>query len=349
MKYTSLKIDSHLLFMDKTDEINHEISSFLSDLSIAPTTIVKVECYAPVKNNDELTTCTKSFDSVVSEVFKDKIPANLFVAKELADDATKALLKFCICDEKSFTIEYKEFQKFNYCVVKNNEETILISGGISFDQSGDKLRLVQSTFDFMEQLLDHEEMHFGHVSCQTNFINDIQGKKADTTTGWTNVQTINEIRTLYFDPNLFKHGYPLQHTMNSDTDGFVIDFIAAVKDGFPTAQYNLDAESEQTQNCFIPGLNKFICRPPVNSGAASSKGQLEEALTSIIQSADNCGLKLNKKADEVKITIPDNKDLEEVQHIISKQIDTNKLVIFHSTLESNDLKMDIEIITSVIL
>ena len=162
--------------MDKTDEINREISSFLSDLSIAPSTIVKVECHAPVNNNDEYTTCSASFDSVLSGVFEEKIPANLFVDQQLADDPSKTLLNFCICDESAFSIEYKEFQKHHYCLVKNNDENILISGGITFDESDDMLRLVQSTFDFMEQLLDHEEMHFGHLACQSNFITDLQGK-----------------------------------------------------------------------------------------------------------------------------------------------------------------------------
>jgi hypothetical protein len=347
MKYTSFKIDAQLLFMDKTNEISQEISSFLSDLSIAPTTIVKVECFAPVSNQDEYLTCSIAFNSVLTEVFKKQIPANLFVAQSLAEDPQKVLLKFCMCDEKAFSIEYKEFQKHAYCLVKNNEENILISGGIAFNQSEDRLRLVQSTFDFIEQLLDHEEMHFGHLAYQANYTNDISSDKKDKNTGWTNIQTIEEIRSLYFDPNLFKHGYPLQHTSHLNTDGFIIDFIATSKDGFPTAQYNLGTEANRTQNCFIPGLKKLYINSPVDLIGSTSEEQLLSAIDTLKALLDNCGKKTSEIIDEIKLNISDIADLKLIKQLINEQIKTNKLVLFHAPLQSNDLKIDIEAVVSI--
>ncbi|MCU4155166.1 hypothetical protein J1N10_04215 [Carboxylicivirga sp. A043] len=348
MKYTSLRLDAQLLFMDKTDELTKEIQSFLSDLSIATNTIVKVECYASVNNQDEYTTCLDAFNTVLTSVFNKQKPAKLFIAQSLADDAQKALFKFSICDDKEYSIEYKEFQKHPYCLVSRNEENILISGGISFDSTIDTLRLVQSTFDFMEQLLDHEEMHFGHVAYQANFINDIQSTKKDATTGWTKAQTIDEIRALYFDPNLFRHGYPLQHNSHISTSGFIIDFMASSKDGFPTAQYNLNTQAEQTQNCFIPGLKKLLIKPQVNHEKTSCELQLKSALNTVKTTIDNCGKEIDDMIDEIKVTISDKNNLDGIEAIISDTIKTNKLVLFHSPLQSTDLKVDIEVISSVI-
>jgi hypothetical protein len=185
------------------------------------------------------------------------------------------------------------------------------------------------------------------LAYQANYTNDISSDKKDKNTGWTNIQTIEEIRSLYFDPNLFKHGYPLQHTSHLNTDGFIIDFIATSKDGFPTAQYNLGTEANRTQNCFIPGLKKLYINSPVDLIGSTSEEQLLSAIDTLKALLDNCGKKTSEIIDEIKLNISDIADLKLIKQLINEQIKTNKLVLFHAPLQSNDLKIDIEAVVSI--
>ncbi|WP_289053243.1 hypothetical protein [Carboxylicivirga marina] len=348
MKYTSLKIDSNLFYMDKADEITKEILSLLSDLNISTLSIVKIECILPVHTPDELVTCSEAFSSVLQTVFEKQQPANTLLAQELINSNNKAMLRFTICDDHETKIEYKEFQKHNYCLLTKLDEKVLVSGGIHFQSSSDALRSVQQTFDFVEQLLDHEEMHFGHIAHQSNYLSDIQSDNKDPLTGWTTLQTIEEIRSLYYDPNLFKHGYPLQVINHIQTEDFITDFIAAYKDGFPTAQFDQNDSSEQTQSCYIRGLNQVFVNPTIDEACSSSEEQLNTALKNIKEILKASTKQTSDVFEEIKITIANKNDFEIIEQLVAKSVDTNKLSLFAGPLKDASLKVSIEAIATIV-
>ncbi|TRX71623.1 hypothetical protein [Carboxylicivirga sp. M1479] len=343
MKYASLKVPSELLFVDKNKDLAQEISLFLSDLSISIDSIVKVECFVPYSNNEEYLSCNTCFQSSLGQVFKTKIPANTIVAQEPGNNEEESILYFTMVDSSSVTINYKEFQKHHYVTLDANGEKVLISGGILFNDDDTMLRNIQLSIDFAEQLLDHEEMHFGHIAHQINYIEDLSSDKVDVTTGWTNSQTLSEVRSLYFDPNLFRHGYPLQSVNEVKFGGYQIDFIAANKDGFPVAQFNKGNNSKEleTNSCYLPGLNLLLIGQLKLKSESSINDQLKEATSQMEKTIEACGLKVDKQIREVRINLNDKVEISAFEKTLRSMLKSDSTVIFK---DSNYLfNMDIKV------
>lgn len=349
MKYTSLKIDASLLFIDKPEIINTEISSFITDLAIPPTNIAKIDCYVSISNQDEYLTCQTAFTSALNLLFGKKLPANTLIDLKPTEAANKALIRLSIVDSNKATVECKEFQKHAYSLVTVGDEKILFSGNIGFPKSGDLLRNIQSTYDFAEQLLDHEEMHFGHIALLNDYIEHLNEDAPSASTGWSNVETLEEVRSLYFDPVLFKHGSPLQLINNIQHGEFHLDFIAATKDGFPTAQcFKSDNASEgSTQYCYIPGLRKIFSGNLNDGSGTTIEKQLQLVTNRVKNIMNTCCVEANKTIDELKITLPDTNQSTILQNEMANLLTANKIYFFEAPLKDSQLFFDLEVIASV--
>jgi len=335
--------------MDKPEEIAQELISFLSDLNIPKQAVVKVDCYALIKSNDDHASCSSTYRSALTAVFKDQIPAHTFIAQQPIEKDNEILFRIGINDVSSTKVEYKEFQKHNYCVLSNYEERILISGAIGFESAGDALRDIQTTFDFAEQLLDHEEMHFGHMAVLNNYLANIDNSKKDVQTGWTNTQTLKEVQGLYFDPVLFKHGYPLQTISGIDYGAFTLDFIAASKDGFATAQYNLgaDAQTENEIMCYLPGLNKVFIANINKDRELTIQEQLKTSIERLSLLMSNSRLKYKESFSEIKVLISEASDLSTVTSMLNTAIKADKISVLRSHFANKQNKIEVEAIATI--
>lgn len=342
MKYTSLKFDAQLLYMDKPEAIVKELTSFLSDLKISPQSIAMIEVYAVINNNDDYLSCSSTLTSALSQIYKEQPPAHSLVAQKPVQNPDDALMRISICDE-NLSLKHKIFQKHHYSLIMSNDEKIILSGAISFNWTNDMMRNVQSSFDFIEQLLDHEEMHMGHIAHQVNYIEGINSKDKEPSTGWNNQQILDEIRKLYFDPTLFKHGYPVQTYANTTAGNYITSFVAAVKDGFPTAQFDLGIQSGKNETIisYVPGLNKAMIGNLCSESESSMQEQLHSGINNLKQVVEESGLNVSDIFDEIKITIVDENDLETVEKEIVNIIKANKLTILNASLKGGD-KIEIE-------
>ncbi len=347
MKYTSLKIDASLLFIDKPEKIQQELNSFLSDLNIAPNQVAKVDCYAPINTQDEYLACQSAFASALSLFFNKQVPANSLIDLQPIENKAKATIRFSIIDNKVSTVAHKEFQKHQYTLVTVGDEKLLFSGSIQFNETNDLLRNIQMGYDFAEQLLDHEEMHPGHIALLNDYLENINESEANASTGWSKLQTLEEVRSLYFDPTLFKHGYPLQQIHNIRKGTFSIDFIAANKDGFPTAQYHTNASGELTQACYIPGLKRLFAAQLNDGSGTTLEEQVHQVINSITDLMDNFCAESKKEIDELSVSIPNNSDGELIKQEIEKQLSPAKVQLIKAPLKLSQLFFDIELNASV--
>ncbi|MCT4586525.1 MAG: hypothetical protein N4A71_01755 [Carboxylicivirga sp.] len=343
MKYTSLKIDAQLLYMDKPEAISKELTSFLSDLKIPAKSVALIEVYATISNRDDYASCSSTLTDALSNIYKDELPAHRLIANKPVQSSEGALFRISLCSSPE-KLEYKTFQKHHYSLINNNGEKTVISGAISFDWDNDAMRSIQSSLDFVEQLLDHEEMHFGHIARQVNYLEDINSDSKEVSTGWNILQTLDEIRQLYFDPTLFKHGYPLQSYANVNAGRYVTAFIASAKDGFPTAR--LVTNEDETLITSIPGLNTSIIGNFCNELKTSTQEQLSAGINQLKKLLEESNLSFNKAIDEIKVTISDEKDLNLVEKEINDNLTYNKLTLLQAQLKG-DLKVDIEVFASL--
>ncbi|WP_439182012.1 hypothetical protein [Carboxylicivirga taeanensis] len=331
MKYTSLKLDTSLFLLEKANEIHNELSAFLSDLSISTASIIKVDCYLPMTNKDEYTACHSAFESTMAQLFGSSKPANTLINQETVGAGNQAIFRIGLIDPKKARVTHKQFQKHAYTLVEINDEKVLLSGNIHFDTS-DELRNIQLAYDFAEQLLDHEEMNLGHMALLSDYIK--QAEKSRTDDESTNMA--EEVRTLYFDPVLFKHGYPLQLKNNSRQSGYTIDFIAASKDGFPTAQYAFqnNEDKHSTVGCYLPALQKiFIGNIPLSSGT-EVQNKTQEVVNGIADILKNYS-KTTNVIDEIKVRVADAAQVRAIEDQFTKQLPPHKLTVLKPTAQQS--------------
>ncbi|MBS2213026.1 hypothetical protein KEM09_16530 [Carboxylicivirga mesophila] len=344
MKHTSLKIDSSLLLLGKTKEISEELSSFIADLNLNKACIAKLECYISLDSSDDIISCQTHLTDSFKQLFGEHIPAFSLINQQAADISNKALLKLTLFDEPDSVVSCKEFQKHPYTVVTINDDKLVFSGGIHFTEEKDILRSIQLSYDFAEQLLDHEEMHMGHLATVSNYMEDLEGKNI-ASTGWSNLATLEEVRSLYFDPTLFKHGYPLLLNNSIKTGAFCIDFIAASKDGFPTAQYQKNTNG-LTQSCYLPCLQKVLIGNLSTQQANSIDEQIDfykTAIEAVISNYSSSEILI----EELKILLT-NPDLAQlVEDELTNLLHQNKTSVFHTQSNKAEHWFDIEVIASV--
>ncbi len=343
MKYTFFEIKAEYLFMDKPDVIASELKSHLKKSNLDKSAIVKIECWLSISGNDEYVTSNNTFYTALAQCFDKKLPAALLLAQSPVVKAKdNALLKVTYSNKKDTIVEHKQFQKHPYTTVLLDNERLIFSGGIMYNQENDTLRSVQGAYDFAEQLLDHEEMHFGQICHQWNYMEHLDSTHTDPHTGWNNYQVVNEIRDLYFDPTLFKHGYPLQSCTGIDRGGFITDFVAASKEGFPTVQIK-SAVHQVTNAIYLPALREAHI---VSDHSNTDKSESVSGQTLAVVGEFNNQLKLcNLKAglvNEAKVFLKNMEDLEVVSTIIEETLQPESVVYLQASTKNDDLLISIE-------
>jgi len=344
MKYTLFEIDSESLFLDKPETFASHLSSILNDNKIDKKSIAKIECWLSILNDEDYAICYNTFYAALPECFKNQYPAATLIAQAPLTSNNKTLIKVSLCNNKDNTIEHKVFQKHPYTVIRNQNESLILSGGIRYQAIDDTLRSVQGAYDFAEQLLDHEEMHFGQICHQWNYMPKIESPLTDPHTNWTNSQTITEIRNLYFDPSLFRHGYPMQNDIGLNSGGFITDFIAASKDGFPTAQIKGNAE-DNNQLIYIPLLDEIHIKscPSAEQSNTSITEQTDMAVQALQKLLKENNLLANPIL-EIKIFISKKSDFNTVHSILAETLEPESILVLQAQTANTKALIAIEAI-----
>lgn len=342
MKYTFFEIDAESLFMDKPDVFASGLEAYLKDFKIDSGLIVKLECYLSVSNKDEYLTCYNTFYTSLSKSFKKQSPAAILIAQKPITKNGKAILRITICDEENVVVKHKQFQKHPYTLIQIQNELIIFSGGIAYDDANDTLRSVQGAYDFVEQLLDHEDMHFGQICHQWNYMENIESKLTDPHTSWTNIQVVNEIRNLYFDPTLFKYGYPLQSHIGINEGGFITDFVASAKDGFATAQVK-SSDQQITKAIYLPALNEvhIDSRRAELPDNASLIEQTNAAINELNILLKDCDI-TNGVVSDLKVFLRKKEDFEVVSTIIDEAWPAKNVIYLQANAPDEGLLITIE-------
>ncbi|GEM_PF-4414573 len=343
MKFTALKINPEALYLNKTDIIINEINSFLSDLSINKGIIAKIDCIVPVIDKEGYDTCYNTLKEVCTSLFKDAVPAfSLLPIK--SNDGEQCTFQFTLINDSKAELVFKEFQKHHYTVVNIKEETLLFSGAINFNYENDFLRSVQAAHDFGEQLLDYEELHLGHIAVQRNYIENINGA-ADKATGWDNYKTLNEVQQLYQDPELFKHGFPLQLSYGATFGGCTIDFLACSKAGFPGSQFT--SSEAQSQLCYIPALKQAFVGRLSSSSSDSINIQVEDMINQAIDLCTLAKKETSDKCEEIRVYLSNNMNTTEIEKSISNKLNYNKISFYICNLKQSSASVDMEILFNI--
>ncbi len=329
LQYHIINFNDNNLLSGRIDELQAIINSSLKTNNIKPSDILCIEAYTDISSLDDYSYCKQQMGLALKKVGQGKTPAYYLFPQVTGDGESKFVITYQ--EGVDNQIEHKIFQKHNYTICNTSSGKILFSGQIDFNEQNDPLRSTQLVYDFMEQLLDHEEMHFGHmIQCNTCIDQIFLSDKYDGMDAW---QLLDQVQNLYFDPTLFKNNYPSLGTSSMLTAGISGQFIAAVKDSFPIHQAFVLNNNIQVENSVqIPDWNQILI-----AGVDSSSSSDEQA-DNIISQTKACVNFLQKllsvdsdyELEYLKIFLKDFNDYEDTKLIIEQQLSSNNYLFILS-------------------
>jgi enamine deaminase RidA (YjgF/YER057c/UK114 family) len=189
--------------------------------------LIRLNVFIKVNSRDQLTEIRDAFSQRISSHYAPHIPAfNIIPQAPLSGDHNIALEGAFVTETKA-NIERKQLGGHPYVVVERTSCKEVYSGGLSHSETEDFIMECQLAFDLAEQILAKEDLHFGHVIRQWNFVPDILHVSQYGNRNLQHYQIFNDIRGLYYDPALFQQGYPAATGIGCDFGPVTIDFLAA--------------------------------------------------------------------------------------------------------------------------
>ncbi len=186
--------------------------------------IVKLNFFIGFDKQDEFSNISDEIRNIVKMIFNKEIPALTFISQDnfSNDDIIIECQSINKSDKK---INYKTLLNHHYVTITDEESTEIISGGIQFNENS-LLMASQRAFDFAEQILMAEDMNFGHIYRQWNYIPNILASSKFDGDSVQNFMIFNQIKELFYEKPLFKNGFPTTSNISCNFGGTTIDFIA---------------------------------------------------------------------------------------------------------------------------
>ncbi len=285
---------------------------------------------------------------------------------------------------KEMKIERHKHSKHPYVIVSydKGKRREIYSGGITIGKSRDFISDCQKAFDFAEQLLMKEDMNFGNIVRQWNYIPSILAVNKFENSSLQSYQIFNDIRGLYYDPEVFENGFPATTDIGVNTGSVTIDFIAVTsRDEMtvmpikslvqenPYSYYEkvfegeaLSGESGKKPPLFERG--KLVSYTDLNyvfiSGTASIKGEktisvgdVEEQTKITIDNIKELTVKKNMESigvegndtptyDYVRVYMKNRADFNAVKKIVEQQMNVKDVIYVEADICRNNLLVEIE-------
>ncbi len=185
--------------------------------------IVELKMFLNSVHIDAFTDEKNYVEEAIKTIFKNKIPASSIIYTPISNGREFAI-QYQIYDGNS-EIEYKTLLAHHYVTAKSKTGTELFSGGISFNEDS-LLFAAQHCFDFAEQILMAEDMNFGHIYRQWNYIPSVKQSTNHKHVNNDEVSIFNEIKDFYYEDALFTNGKPISSNIHHFNHTLQIDFIA---------------------------------------------------------------------------------------------------------------------------
>ncbi len=329
------------LFETRVSDTLNEINKKTQDSKI-----VKFNFYINSNNADDFNNCCEAIQTIVKDIYKHKVPALTFISLESVDH--KELMIECqSIKDPECTINYKSILKHNYVTISHPKGVELISGGIQFDEDS-FLMSVQRSFDFAEQLLMAEDMNFGHIYRQWNFIPNILKQTTFEGNKESYYDLFNEIKQFFFDEPLLKNGHP-SHTIAGSTYGNTTLDFNAFNNYESVVSFN-KPEQSIAQGKLLNLTDQEIWFNSTSNTVQNIKEQTLQSLRDITALIEKITLEQKNLVPQeiqlLKIYIKNTKDNAQVKEILKTQLPHTTLLLFNTDIYKDDLLIEMEGMTS---
>ncbi len=239
--------------LEEGEYFGKRVKSILTDIkkSLEGQKLIKIDVFLHSVNTEEYMNNCDVITSHIKEVFTNEIPAVTYISNTPAFNKV-AIFSCQSISDSSVKVNYKKLLNHPYTTIEHTDGTELISGGIHFNENSSLLNF-QRAFDFAEQLLMAEDMNFGHLYRQWNYIPAINNISDFNNASKTNFEIINELKGIFTDETIYKNGYPSVSDIGINLGGITIDFMAL-------SNYSQSSHLDMDSDYYLPfsEIAKFI-------------------------------------------------------------------------------------------
>ena len=297
--------------------------------------ILKLNVYVNARDENELADVKEELDELLKNEFSQYMPAVTLVSQAPVSGNQVLTEGVFLEEDANYKIERSTFNKHSYVVLSSGKDKprLVISGGINIPGAENFVFECQRVFDFAEQLLLKEDLDFSNIVYQKNYIPGIFFQSRYGNEEIMNINIFDNIRSLYFSPELFKSGYPELTATGTITGNVTLEF-AAVSKGVPS--------ENGTEGDYPAHLFENIFSYSTLPAGMKRKDIREQTEAMVKDITDRTHFdQIENKKGILRIYLMDRNDLPKVKSVNDKNINAAKIVYLEAGI-SNDNRIFME-------
>ena len=296
--------------------------------------IVKLTVFLKTEDKNEITEIKNELAELLKKEFGQNMPA-FTVLGQPSLSGNDILLEAVFLDSDSkLKVERNTFNKQSYVVISSGKGSarLIVSGGLTSPGDGDIVFECQRVLDLAEQLLLKEDLDFSHITGQQNYIPLPHAKSRYGNTDTENISIFENIRNLYYDPEMFKGKSMPAFTAVGTKGGNVTVDLTALAESMP-------GDAAASDNV-MPLTGLFTAGEADGVEGMSVEEQTKamiESITGKLSLPSGAG-----KLTYLRVYLKDKNDLPQVKNVISENISAANIVYLEADMHDEHLRVFIE-------
>jgi len=195
---------------------------------VDPKKILKLTFFIKAEDNPDFYKTKAALYTALQDLFPENTPAVSFIAQPPEQERHLALEATALrCSSQDVSVLYKSLDDISYTLVQYPDHREIYAAGLTIgNRSSEILSQSQGAFEILLKILSAEDMDFGSIVRQWNYVEDIVGGTTGEEGERQNYQVFNDVRTTFYAQSAFKHGYPSATGIGANAGGIVLESIA---------------------------------------------------------------------------------------------------------------------------
>jgi hypothetical protein len=296
--------------------------------------IVKLTVFLKTDDTNEISALKTELAELLKKEFGQDMPAYTVLGQPSLS-GSDILLEAIFLDRGSkLKVDRNTFNKQSYVVISSGKGSsrLIVSGGLSSPGGDDIVFECQRVLDLAEQLLLKEDLDFSGITDQRNYIPMPHAKSRYGNSDTKNISIFENIRNLYYDPEMFKGKSLPAFAAVGIRGGSVTVDLTALAERLPGDAASPDDDMSLT------GL--FTAGEIDGAGEMSVEEQAKAMIKSITE-------KLSLPPDAggltyLRVYLKNENDLPLVKNVISKNISAGNIVYLKADMHDENLRVFME-------
>jgi enamine deaminase RidA (YjgF/YER057c/UK114 family) len=208
-----------------------QLSSCLSAfrrLKIKKNSVLKLSIFVRAQDDHSFYEIKRTMISAIADFFGPLFPPTSVIGQPPAGNNLVAVEITCLAAPvREGAVNYKTHEEFRYSVIDYGDFKEVHAAGLTEKKSGGTTaEQANKAFSHMNSILNQENLAFGDIIRQWNYIENITSPHSDTSSPKQNYQQFNNARARFYEKAHFPHGYPSATGIGMNAGGVVVEFSA---------------------------------------------------------------------------------------------------------------------------